>query len=192
MTSRSLGVTPLPSAMYIPQNDDIYICGYEGEREMRLGVLTGMALALAASSAMAAGPNGTFRGTYTCSPGQGITGDTSTFIVDANNNVKLIQTVYPIPGGNVFPTGAFELQGRYNPGDRTYKFSSVTKLGNDGYWIPATLPNIHILSADGKTMKRIIVNFGCTQNAPYTRLRALTPTPPAAAPLVGRALKGQS
>ena len=51
---------------------------------MRLYVLVGLALALASSPASGMGPSGTFRGTYSCVPGQGITGDTSTFIVDAS------------------------------------------------------------------------------------------------------------
>ena len=159
---------------------------------MRLGILIGVALVLAPVPAVATHPSGTFRGTYACNPGQGITGDTSTFIVDSLNNVKLIQTVYSVPGGNIFPTGVFELQGRYEPANRTYTFFSVKKLGSDGYWIPATLPNLHILSADGKTMKRIIVNFGCAQTAPYVRLKALTPVPATQAPQPGRAGRGQS
>ena len=160
---------------------------------MRLCVLVGLGLALASSPASGTGPSGTFRGTYSCVPGQGITGDTSTFIVDASNNVKLIQTVYPIPGGNVFPTGAFELQGRYDPATRTYSFTSVTKLGSDGYWLPALLPDIHVLSADGRFMTRRIQNPGCAQTAPYRRLKALTPAPspsPSAAPRGGP--QGQS
>ena len=159
---------------------------------MRLYVYAAVGLMLLGWPALAANPSGTFRGTYTCSPGQGVTGDTSTFIVDHKNNVKLMQVVYSIPGGNIFPTGAFELEGKYDPKNRTYIFTSVTRLGNDGYWLPAFLPNIHILSKDGKTMKRIIVNAGCTQDRPYERLRAVTPTPPASTPMAGTKLKGQS
>ncbi len=159
---------------------------------MRPYMFAAVGLLLFSWPAFANDPSGTFRGTYSCNPGQGVTGDTSTFIVDHKNNVKLIQVVYPIPGGKVFPTGAFELQGKYNPRNRTYTFYSVTKLGNDGYWIPATLPNIHVLSKDGKTMKRIIVNFGCTQDKPYDRLRSVTPLPPPSPPAASTVLKGQS
>lgn len=160
---------------------------------MRLGVLIALGVCGLGLPALANGPNGTFRGTYTCSPGQGVTGDTATFIVDNKNNVKLIQVVYPVPGGKVFPTGAFELRGKYDPATRTYRFTSVTRLGQDGYWLPAALPNLHILSPDGRTMQRIIVNPGCTQDAPYTRLRPHTPPPPTTlAPLTAGGARGQS
>ncbi|MFZ1431478.1 MAG: hypothetical protein WAS21_32550 [Geminicoccaceae bacterium] len=160
---------------------------------MRAGLAVVAGLCVMSLPALAHGPSGTFRGTYTCSPGQGVTGDTSTFIVDKRNNVKLIQVVYPIPGGSVFPTGAFELRGTYSPQTRTYSFYSVTKLGQDGYWLPASLPNLHTLSKDGQSIKRLIVNPGCSQDAPYTRLWATTPAPPAAAPMMmPQGSKGQS
>ena len=159
---------------------------------MLAGIRMVAGICLMSLPALANGPNGTFRGTYTCSLGQGVTGDTSTFIVDNRNNVKLIQAVYPIPGGNVFPTGVFELRGTYIPVTRTYRFYSVTKLGQDSYWVPATLPNLHILSKDGKSVKRFIANPGCSQDAPYTRLRPNTPAPTAAAPMITQGGKGQS
>jgi hypothetical protein len=125
----------------------------------------------------------TFRGVYSCTPGQGITGDTSTFIIDTNRRVKLLQAVYSIPGGQIFPTGLFEYQGRFDVRARTFTFTSAAVVGENHFWAPAILPNRYELSRDGETLTRFILNPGCTVS-PYTRLRVLTPTPgPVSPPL---------
>ena len=85
---------------------------------MLLRATLALALSLPAVPAFAAGPGGTYRGTYTCLPGQGVTGDTSTLFVDRRNRAKLFQVVYPVPGGQVFPNGVFEYAGTYDPASR--------------------------------------------------------------------------
>jgi hypothetical protein len=105
-----------------------------------------------------------------------VTGDTSTFTIDAHRRIKLVQVVYSIPGGSIFPTGVFEYQGHFDPSTRTFTFTSATVVGENHFWVPAILPNKYTLSRDGRTLTRYIVNPGCTAS-PYTRLRVLTPTP---------------
>src|SRR4051794_16950388 len=90
---------------------------------MLLRATLALALSLPAVPAFAAGPGGTYRGTYTCLPGQGVTGDTSTLFVDRRNRAKLFQVVYPVPGGQVFPNGVFEYAGTYDPASRIYNFT---------------------------------------------------------------------
>jgi hypothetical protein len=134
---------------------------------------------LAATTSVAAfadEPGGTYRGSYNCIFGQGITGDTSTFLVEKNKTVKLIQAVYSIQGGKLFPTAVFEYQGQYDPSTRAYTFISAAVVGENHYWVPATLPNKYTVSKDGQTLTRNILNPGCTAS-PYTKVGPLTPTP---------------
>jgi hypothetical protein len=134
-----------------------------------------------AAPALAAEFQLSYRGAYTC--GQGITGDTSTFTIDNKNRVKLFQVIYSLPGGPIFPTGAFEYQGQFDQRTRTFTFTSAAVVGENHFWVPAILPNRYELSRDGKTLTRFILNPGCTAS-PYTRLRVLTPTPgPVSPPL---------
>lgn len=149
---------------------------------LRAAVLL-LAAAASATPAWAAEFRLTYRGVYSCSPGQGVTGDTSTFTIDTAWRVKLFQVVYAIPGGSIFPTGAFEYQGKFDPRTRTFAFTSAAIVGENHFWLPATLPNKYTLSRDGNTLTRYIANPGCTAS-PYTKLRVLTPTPgPVSPPL---------
>lgn len=124
-----------------------------------------------------------YRGVYSCSPGQDVTGDSSTFTIDTAWRVKLFQVVYAMPGGSIFPTGAFEYQGTFDPRTMTFTFTSAAIVGENHFWVPAALPNKYTMSRDGNTLTRSIVNPGCTAS-PYTKLRVLTPTPgPVSPPL---------
>jgi len=141
---------------------------------MLLRATLALALALPAVPAFAAGPGGTYRGTYTCLPGQGVTGDTSTLFVDRRNRAKLFQVVYPVPGGQVFPNGVFEYAGTYDPASRIYNFTSGTIVGENHFWALPPFPQRYAVSEDGVTVQRYMQIPACSAE-PYTRVRATTP-----------------
>jgi hypothetical protein len=154
-----------------------------GERVMLRSAAVAVLWLASVAPALAIEFQVSYRGTYTCSPGQGITGETSTFTIDTNRNVKLVQVVYSVAGGSIFPTAVFEYQGRFEPRTRTFSFTSSAIVGENHYWVAATPPNKYVMSRDGRTLTRYIVNPGCTAS-PYAKLQVFTPTPgPVSPPL---------